>query len=331
MKTLSGLALLLVLVLVSLSAYLRLAHSGIGCADWPECYGYIGPPPSAQSDSPDPASVGRPETHARWVNESSRSLSWARPLHRLIAAALGMVVVFLVFLSLRQKRHRGLTMALLALTIFLALLGTRSESLHAPAVVIGNLAGGFAMVGLLGWLWYSLSGTAEIRAGVLPAPWFLGLVVAVLALQILLGGLTSANFAATACRTLPDCHGSWWPGPELAIALDLTRILEVTPSGQAIGGGERMAIHQAHRIGALIAGGLLLIAGILSMRVRGPARRTAIALVLLVLTEFSIGVMAVRTGLPIWLAVAHNWLAALLLLVVFRLLSFSSPPRLPPQ
>jgi cytochrome c oxidase assembly protein subunit 15 len=146
------------------------------------------------------------------------------------------------------------------------------------------------------------------------------LAIVALALQIVLGGLTSANFAATACRTLPDCHGGWWPGPELGRALDLTRHHEVTPSGQAIGGAERIAVHRAHRLMAVLTAALVLLTAVWAVRSGGPVRTSGIALIILVAGEFAVGVTAVIQQLPIALAVAHNWLAGLLLLFLLRLL-----------
>jgi len=141
--------LLLVILLVSLSAYLRLAHSGIGCADWPECYGHIG----------DTTAVSQPDTsenaYQRMVEQANKPLAWATPLHRLVASVLGLLILFLAFISLRRKKQRIIALALLGLTIFLAVLGIRSGSLHSPAVVMGNLLGGFSMLGLLGWMVFS--------------------------------------------------------------------------------------------------------------------------------------------------------------------------------
>ncbi|MDT8321162.1 MAG: COX15/CtaA family protein, partial [Xanthomonadales bacterium] len=210
MRTLAIVSLLLTLLLVSLSAYLRLAHSGIGCADWPACYGDIG---AAPADAPP---LRAEDAYQRLIDESGRALAWTTPLHRLVASVLGLLVVALFVNALRLRRQRLLSAVLLGLTVYLAVLGIRSGSLHDPAVVMGNLAGGFAMVGLLGWLVFSTGtrGRAPRRVSVVAA-----LTGAVLCLQILLGGLTSANFAATSCQTLPDCHGGWWPGPALAVAL----------------------------------------------------------------------------------------------------------------
>ena len=151
------------------------------------------------------------------------------------------------------------------------------------------------------------------------------IALAVLCLQIFLGGLTSANFAATSCRTLPDCHGSWWPGPALSKAADLNRVHEITSQGQAVGGEERLAIHKAHRLGALLAAGLILITGLMALMQQARFRISASIVLALLVIEFSVGVVAIVTTLPIGLAVAHNWLAGLLLLALLKLLSLNRP------
>jgi cytochrome c oxidase assembly protein subunit 15 len=318
LKTLTGISLILVILLVALSAYLRLSHSGIGCSDWPQCYGRIGlpaAPPAAHAGG-----TAAADAYQRIVAAAAQPLAWATPLHRLVASVLGLCVVMLNLLALRHRRYRIISLALLGLTAFLAVLGIRSGSLHQPAVIMGNLAGGFTLLGLLGWLWFRQ---------VVPAPGSLagsvitglaGLATLVLAAQILLGGLTSANFAATACADLPACAGGWWPGAELATALDLTRSHAVSSTGQVIGGPERIAVHRAHRIGALLAALVILMSGVLAMRDR-RTRATGLVVLLLLAAECSVGVASVMSGLPITLAVAHNWLAALLLLSLLQLLS----------
>jgi cytochrome c oxidase assembly protein subunit 15 len=315
-RALALISLLLVIVLVSLSAYLRLAHSGIGCADWPECYGRIGAPPAETQ----PASPG--DAYRKLVNDSGKSLAWATPLHRLVASVLGLFIVFLFAASVKLKRHRLLCAALLGLTVWLAVLGIRSGSLHDPAVVMGNLAGGFCMLGLLGWLVFSAGsrGNPPARVAVVA-----GLATVLLCLQILLGGFTSANFAATSCQTLPDCHGGWWPGPALSRALDLSREHEVTPSGQAVGGQERIAIHRAHRLGAVAVFAAAVLAALLAFRANARFRAAAAVIIALATAEVLLGVAAILTGIPIILAVSHNWLAALLLLALLKLLALSTP------
>jgi cytochrome c oxidase assembly protein subunit 15 len=309
MKKLAITALLLVMTLVSVSAYLRLDNSGIGCADWPNCYGMIG----AESNSA--PTLG--STYERLAIDAQQPLSWATPVHRLVASVLGLVVLGMALASLRLRRDRLLSFSLLVLTVFLAWLGIYSGGLHSPAVVMGNLGGGFSMVGLLGWMVFRdarprSNAPAKVRGWVIA-----GLLL--LAAQIALGGLTSANFAASACQTLPDCHGSYLPGSELSTAFDLTRSHEIGPTGLAIGGAERADIHKLHRIGAILAAITILIAGVLTLR--SKLGWTPIFVIALVVSECSVGIAAIMTNIPITIAVAHNGLAALLLLGLLRLLA----------
>ncbi len=322
MKATVWVSLLLVMVLVSLSAYLRLAHSGIGCADWPACYGRIGEPPAVSQ------TISSENAYERIVAEASQPLAWATPLHRLVASVLGLFIVLLMALSLKQKKDRLISLALLGLTVFLALLGIKSGGLHSPAVVMGNLSGGFLMLGLLGWMLFKDSGGNDQAPQQTPLPGALVVTaVLILALQILLGGLTSANFAATSCQTLPDCHGAWLPGSEIWEAMDLSRHHEVTSMGQAIGGQERIDIHIAHRLGAVISTLMALTVGFMAWRVGGRLRRAGGMVLALVVAEFSIGIAAIASDLPIGLAVAHNWVAGLLLLAVLKVAALNQAKR----
>ncbi len=316
MKPLVKISLLFVIVLVSLSAYLRLAHSGIGCADWPACYGLIGEPPVISQP------ISGASAYQRIVADASQPLAWATPLHRLVASVLGLLVVFLTILAFRQKKDRLISLALLLVTVFLAVLGVKSGGLHNPAIVMGNLSGGFLMLGLLGWMLFKDAGQHLSLPGKLPGK-LLGLTIVMLVAQILMGGLTSANFAATACQSLPDCHGSWLPGPDVFKAMDLTRIHEVTSMGQAIGGQERTDIHIAHRLGAVITAILVIAVGSLAWRAGGRYRLAGVVLWTLVSIEISLGVAAIAADLPIGLAVAHNWMAGLLLLGILKILALN--------
>ena len=133
MRKLALISLLLVIALVSVSAYLRLDNSGIGCADWPECYGRIG-----AADVAEPT-IG--STYERLAVEAQQALSWATPVHRLVASILGLTVLGMALFSLRLKRDRLISFTLLGLTVFLAWLGIYSGGLHSPAIVMGNLGG----------------------------------------------------------------------------------------------------------------------------------------------------------------------------------------------
>ncbi len=316
MKTTVWMSLVLVILLVTLSAYLRLTHSGIGCADWPACYGQIGEPPA------DSQVISSENAYQRIVAEASQPLAWATPLHRIVASVLGLMIVLLVVLSLKQKRNRLISIALLGIAVFLALLGMKSGSLHSPAVVMGNLSGGFLMLGLLGWILFKPIDGEKYRKrqkalpGSLPA-----MAVLVLVVQILLGGLTSAHFAATSCQTLPDCQGTWLPGPGIWKALDLTRPHEVTSMGKVTGGQEHIDIHVAHRLGAVATAILVLAVGFLSWRAGGRLRNTGVLVMFLVAAEFVIGLIGVASGLPIGLVVSHNWIAGLLLLALLKIVA----------
>ena len=185
---------------------------------------------------------------------------------------------------------------------------------------MGNLGGGFVMLGLLGWMLFKEPGgnVQTMPAGSLSGSLVL-VAVFMLILQIFLGGLTSANFAATACQSLPDCHGAWLPGADLFTAMDLSRQHEVTSMGQAIGGQERTDIHIAHRLAAVLTTLLVLIVGLMAWRAGDRLRLAGGLVVILVAAEFSIGIASVAAGLPIGLAVAHNWVAGLLLLTMLKI------------
>lgn len=309
MRKLATISLLLVITLVSVSAYLRLDNSGIGCADWPECYGMIG-----AVDVAEPTVGG---TYERLAVDAQSPLSWATPVHRLVASVLGLTVLGMALMSLRQKRDRLISFTLLGLTVFLAWLGIYSAGLHSPAVVMGNLGGGFAMLAILGWMTFRTA-RPTANAPVSIRRWVIAALV-MLGLQIALGGLTSANFAASACQTLPDCHGSYLPGSDLSTAFDLSRTHEIGPTGLALGGPERADIHKLHRIGAVITAVIVLFAGVLAFR--AGLGLTALAVSILVVTEFSVGIAAIVTELPITVATAHNGLAAMMLLSLLRLLA----------
>jgi len=309
MRALATITLLLVVVLISVSAYLRLDHSGLGCANWPGCYGYIGTP------SVETATAGT--TYERLLDEANQPLSWATPVHRMVATVLGLLILGMALWSLNLRRDRLLSFGLLGLTVFLAWLGIYSQGLHSPAVVMGNLGGGFAMLALLGWMVFrdarpATNATTTVRTWAIAA-------LLILALQIGIGGLTSANFAATACQTFPDCYGTWLPGSDLTTAFNLNRVHEISDAGFVVGGAERMDIHKLHRLVAVLTLLTSLTAGVLALRARlGP---TAIFVIVLVATEFSVGIAAILADLPIGIAVAHNWLAAILLLSLLRLLT----------
>lgn len=304
MRSLAICSLVLVFVLILLAAYLRLDHSGIGCEPWPDCYAYVG--------------VEREQAGLadRLIEDTTNANSWVTPTHRVVATLLGLLVLGLTVLALQQRRHRVVTSTLLLLTVFLAIVGAMSSGLTRPAVVVGNLVGGFAMLGLLAWLVFRRTGVPIDHGG------FHRLIVAaifVLAMQVFIGALTSANFAAAACLTFPDCQGSWLPGKDLATAADLGRQYEISDYGIIRGGPERADIHKLHRLSAVATLLMIIGASTAAMLRRRDLRTIAAVLIALVVAEFAIGVGAILVDLPISLAVAHNGLAALLLAGLLKL------------
>lgn len=314
MRKLAIASLALVILLVSLSAYLRLDHSGIGCEPWPACYGNIGVVASE-------VTIG--DAYERLLADARQPMSWARPLHRLVASVLGVMILALALMSAIRKRNRMLAFSLLFLTVFLAWLGIYSEGINNPAVVMGNLVGGFSMLGLLGWMVFRPPHDAPAARYSFRSLAFVSL--AVLSVQILFGGLTSANFAASACQTVPDCHGSWLPGKNLATAFDITQAHRIGASGNVLGGAERADIHKLHRLTAIMAAALIIAVGIAALKAGFRYRTTATLLLIIVVAEFSVGVATILTELPIVLAVAHNWLAAILLLSLLKLIATTQP------
>lgn len=323
MRKLARFSLLLVLVLVVVSAYLRLHQSGIGCPDFPTCYAQIGNAPETQP-------ISSQSAYERIVAESDAPLAWASPLHRAVASLLGLCVLALVFLSFRNKQFRLLSLSLLVITVFLAMIGLRSGGLHHPAIVMGNLLGGFLMVGLLGWMVFNINRSA-MQATVAKAGTtrpVLCLALFLLCLQITLGGLTSANFAATACTTFPSCNSQWLPDASVVEALQIFEAHQINDFGQAVGGMERVSIHIVHRMGAMLAALTIILAGLMSIKSTPGWRILGLTAIGLVLLEFGVGVASVLTELPISLAVAHNWLAAMLLLVLLKMLALTRKPLL---
>ena len=256
-------------------------------------------------------------TYERVVAEVQTPRSWATRAHRLVASVLGLLILAVTFVSFRIGKNRLISLALLGLTVFLAWLGMYSEGLHSPAIIMGNFGAAFAMLALLGWLVFH-DARPSANASRSARRW-VALALVFLSIQIALGGLTSANFAAAACTSVPDCNTSWLPGSDLWTDFDLSRQHEIGPSGVVLGGAERVDILKAHRLMAVVTLLVTFVAGVLAFRARLTG--AALAVLILVLLEFSVGMAAILTNLPMLIAVAHNLLAALLLLGLLRLLA----------
>jgi cytochrome c oxidase assembly protein subunit 15 len=318
MRALSLAAFLLAFVVVVLGAYTRLTHAGLGCPDWPGCYGALIVPEEA----------GHAAAEAEAIRPLDPGKAWTEMTHRYAAGTLGLLVLGLAVLAWRNRRLPAqpvkLPLFLLALVVFQALLGMWTVTwLLKPAIVSAHLLGGLAVLALLFWL---VLGELLPRAPD-PAvtgdllPWAIA-ALAVLCVQIFLGGWTSANYAALICPEFPACRGgAWWPEADFAEAFRFWRGVGPDYEGGVLDGAGRTAVHLAHRAGALAA---LLVVGAAGMRavlLPGPRARAIGAVVLALLCcQIGLGIANVLLSLPLAVAVAHNATAALLLLALTALL-----------
>jgi cytochrome c oxidase assembly protein subunit 15 len=324
---LAAFATVMALAVVMLGAYVRLSHAGLGCPDWPGCYGRLAAPshPEAVTE----ANAAFPE---RPVHTAK---AWKEMVHRYLASGLGLVILVLAGLGWAGRRRSGLPVmlpSLLAvLVVFQGLLGMWTVTLLVnPSIVTLHLAGGLATLALLWWLALrqgrlGLAHVSPALTGLRPWVWLgLGLV----SMQILLGGWTSTHYAALACPEFPTCQGGdWWPNAQFAEGFDLWRPVGVDYEGGVLDGPARTAIHLTHRAGALV---VLLYLGVLALvlvrRAGQPVhRRLAKVLVAVLALQVGLGIANVLAQLPLGLAVAHNAGAALLLLTVLTLVHALSP------
>jgi cytochrome c oxidase assembly protein subunit 15 len=322
---LTRIATLTAFLVIVLGAWVRLSDAGLGCPDWPGCYGQLSwPDAPAEVQSANQAFPDRPvEIHK----------AWKEMVHRYLAGVLVLLVLALNRIAWRSRSgapaFRGKATFLLVLILLQAMLGMWTVTLKLlPVVVMLHLLGGMATFGILVWLWQaSRTGYAyspgpqlrRMRRWVLPA-------MAVLVIQIALGGWTSANYAALACPDLPTCMNQWWPATDFSEGFVLWREIGVDYEGGVLDQPARTAIHMAHRIGAVVTLVTLLYVAFRLFRV-ATFQRNATLLGSLVALQFLLGMLNVALHLPLANAVAHNGTAALLLAVLVSLLYRTSPGK----
>lgn len=314
----AGFALILALGVVMLGAYTRLTDAGLGCPDWPGCYGKMVLP-----------SASLPVAHAEAQNlfpdipiESHKA--WTEMAHRYVAGTLGLLIVFLAGMSWKGPRTARvspvLSFALLGALFFQAALGMWTVTLKLlPVVVMGHLLGGFTLLTLLTclrWQWSRYSGF-DLR------PWriwvLLGLIIVIL--QIALGGWVSANYAGVACIGFPQCNRHWLPMFDWAHAFDVFSPLGANYQGGALDHAARATIQWTHRVGAIITATYISVLATLMLRrisIR-PVRIIAGLALILVCIQFLLGIINVVYLLPLAVAVAHNGVAAMLLITMVSL------------
>ncbi|EAR21916.1 COX15/CtaA family protein [Nitrococcus mobilis] len=326
----SLLATVLALGVVVLGAYVRLSDAGLGCPDWPGCYGHLTVPESpAAQQAAQAAYPHRPLEAAK---------GWKEMIHRYFAGALGLLILGLAIAAWRKRKISGyplvIPLLLLGLVVFQALLGMWTVTWQLkPVVVLAHLLGGLTIVSLLWWQVLRMRRSGESSSGLVPKFWLkaalaLGLVLVVA--QIALGGWTSSNYAALACNQFPACHdGQIWPNADFSEGFVLWRGLGINYEYGVLEAPARVAIHLVHRLGAVIVAVFTLGLALALWRwVPGRvATWSAVVLALLVTAQFVLGVSNVLFILPLPVAVAHNAGAALLLLTFVTLNHLIRPVR----
>jgi len=306
-------ATLLALCVVSLGAYVRLTDAGLGCPDWPGCYGTLTVPQSeaailqAQTTYPDSAvEVGK---------------AWREMAHRYLAGTLGLLVLAIFVLGWKARneiKSSPYTSSFLLLLIgFQAMLGMWTVTmLLKPAIVSGHLLGGMSTLAVLSWLAHrhwgyysdSIVTCQRLRLAI-------RLALVLLFMQIFLGGWTSTNYAALACTDFPTCHGAWVPDMDFSDAFHMVRELGLSKDGSALSLASLTAIQWTHRVGALVSFIYLGALGLTTLKY-WQLKRWSVLLLVALITQIALGISNLVLHLPLVLAVAHNFTAALLVIIV---------------
>ena len=312
-------AFLIAIVVVVLGAFTRLRDAGLGCPDWPTCYGHLWVPDSAE------------EIHAANQAFSTTPVetdkTWPEQVHRIFASSLGVLTIGLLIMAIRHRRHPGqplkLPAFLLTFIILQGLFGMWTVTLLLwPQVVTAHLLGGFTTLSLL-WLMVQRLGNFSWK---LPAAdvqrirqvrtlAIAGLLIVIV--QIMLGGWTSTNYAALACPDFPTCHQTWLPEMDLKDGFNIFQHIGPNYLGGQLDNTARTAIHFVHRLGALATflTVLVLVGKLLATGVP-QARQLGVVTAIILFAQVGLGISNVVFALPLPVAVAHNGVGALLLLAM---------------
>lgn len=311
-RQLSLFGAILALCVVVLGAYVRLSDAGLGCPDWPGCFGTLTVPQSE-------AAIEKAQQIFPYTTIETGK-AWKEMAHRYLAGTLGLVVLGLFVLGWRSRLHLKvspvLPTALLLIIIFQAALGMWTVTmLLKPAIVSAHLIGGMTTLGLLVWIahrhWARLNNFTRVSTAL---KWWIRGALLVLLAQIFLGGWTSTNYAALACTDFPVCHGAWMPKMDFKDAFHLVRELGQSASGGGLSLQALTAIQWTHRVGALII--FIYLSTLAYMLIRTPVfSSNGWLLLALLITQVCIGIANLILHLPLVLAVAHNLGAALLVII----------------
>jgi cytochrome c oxidase assembly protein subunit 15 len=306
----------LTLDLIMFGAFVRLTDSGLGCPDWPGCYGSVTPLGSLS----DIHAANR----AMPYGAVSLSKAWIEMVHRYAGSILGMLIIAIVYLAWRHRARLGrspllATVALVTVCVQGAFGAWTVTHLLMPVVVTSHLLFGMLTLAVMTWLaarerpYQPLAAAAARWRG-----WMAGGVL-LLVLQIALGGWVSTNYAALACMDFPTCQGQWLPPMDFAGGYSIIRALGELPSGQMISQYALTAIHWTHRNFAFV---VFLYLGLLGLRLRAePGLRGPATLMLgLLLAQLLTGLTTIFFQWPLLIAVLHNGGAAGLVLATVTLL-----------
>ncbi len=306
-KNLAAFATLLTFVVIVLGAYTRLSDAGLGCPDWPGCYGKLIVP--SANNLPLSADTTK---------------AWIEMTHRYVAGFLGLIIFSLAIWAIanrdEKKQPLCLPIFLVILLGFQALLGMWTVTLKLyPIIVLAHLLGGLSTLAGLGWLTLKLNTISSISQNKNPIPnaklfkrlAFLALIA--LVLQIALGGWTSANYAALVCPDFPYCQDSSATLlPSSNYFKEAFQFLNPSLSLEA-----RIAVHMMHRIGALVIS--FIFAWLILLCYKNHMKKFVICFSILLSVQLFLGISNVLALLPLSVAVAHNAVAALLLLALVAL------------
>ena len=313
----------LAFVVILLGAYTRLADAGLGCPDWPGCYGHIGVPKHV--DDVAAANQAYPERPV----EAAKA--WKEMIHRYFASTLGLLIFALGIIAIKKRNEPQqdfkLPLFLMVLVVFQGMLGmwTVTIKLH-PTIVMSHLMGGMTTLSILWWLTlrsgqlFKFSHVDSVYLQKLKTPALIGLVIVVL--QVMLGGWTSSNYAALHCVDFPTCNGKeFFPAMNFVEGFDLLHEFGKNYEFGLMSNEARVAIHTTHRIGAVVTASFVIWLGLklLLTPAYRPLRNAGKALLAVVILQFILGVSNVLLSLPLLVAVAHNGGGALLILTLVTL------------
>ncbi len=316
LQALTLLVLFLTFDLVLFGAFTRLTDSGLGCPDWPGCYGQASPTGAhAQISQAQAAMPTGPVTHQK---------AWIEMIHRYLATAVGVLILTLAA-GTWVLRRRGAVVnpwwptVTLAWVSFQGALGAWTVTMKLfPAVVTMHLLAGLVLLALLcrQAVTYEHAQQGRSPAEVTPRlrNWLLG-ATALVWLQAALGGWVSTNYAVLACSDFPACQGSWWPPMDFRQGFEIWRELGMTGGGEHIGFPALTAIHYVHRLAAYV---VLAVLGVLAWQLArvDALRRQARLVGGLALWQLASGASNVLLDWPLLVAVAHTGGAAGLVLVL---------------